>query len=224
MPRKKTKTGFSKQKVGIIGDSCYGGWQNLGLNKMISKSENSKEYETEKKKTSEQTDLTPVSFYARRVGFFFVFNKIEIFKIYKLSFLSNKRTTISITRSVSLRQENHSLNSLDWSYHTKPQLSNDTFNHVLSYQQQPQLIYLNGEGTYSLNWNKNALPVLLKWWNMGFFIGFPVLIGRKQFTQKLSPLIRKCSQVIRKTRSDFQTGKYTLASILDKLWTNSCNF
>ena len=23
MPRKKTKTGFNKQKVGIIGDSCY---------------------------------------------------------------------------------------------------------------------------------------------------------------------------------------------------------
>ena len=23
MPRKETKTGFSKQKVGIIGDSCY---------------------------------------------------------------------------------------------------------------------------------------------------------------------------------------------------------
>ena len=79
---------------------------------MISKSENSKEYETEKK-TSEQTDLTPVPFYARRVGFFFVFNKIEIFKIDKLSFLSNKRTTISITRSVSLRQENHTLNSLE---------------------------------------------------------------------------------------------------------------
>ena len=47
------------------------------------------------------------------------------------------------------------------------------------------------------------------------FIGFPVLIGRKQFTQKISPLIRKYSQVIQKPRSDFQTGKYALAAILD---------
>ena len=59
MPRKKMKTGFSKQTVGIIGDSCYWGWQNLGLNKMISKSENSKEYETEKKKKKKsQSKLT----------------------------------------------------------------------------------------------------------------------------------------------------------------------
>ena len=55
------------------------------------------------------------------------------------------------------------------------------------------------------------------------FIGFPVLIGRKQFTQQLSPVIRKYSQVVRKARSDFQTGKSTLATILDKFWTNSCN-
>ena len=36
--RKKMKTDFSKQKVRIIGDSCYWGWQNRGLNKMNGKS------------------------------------------------------------------------------------------------------------------------------------------------------------------------------------------
>ena len=46
------------------------------------------------------------------------------------------------------------------------------------------------------------------------FIGFPVLIERKQFTKQFSPVIRKCSQVVRKTRSDFQTGKSRLAAIL----------
>ena len=147
MPRKKTKTGFSKQKVGIIGDSCYLGWQNRGLNKMHSKSDNfffagnkfwsvfsiAQKNTKQKKKTLEQTDLTPLPLLRSACRFFFVFNKIEIFKIDKLSFLSNERTTISITRSVSLRQENYSLNSLEWSYRTKSQLSNDTLNHVLSY-------------------------------------------------------------------------------------------
>ena len=74
MPRKKTKTGFSKQKVGIIGDSCYWGWQNRGLNKMNSKSDNfffagnkfwsvfcwTQKNTKQEKKTSEQTDLTPL--------------------------------------------------------------------------------------------------------------------------------------------------------------------
>ena len=45
-------------------------------------------------------------------------------------------------------------------------------------------------------------------------IGFPVRTGAVHTT--VSPIIRKCSQVVRKTRSDFQTGKFTLATILDK--------
>ena len=57
---------------------------------------------------------------------------------------------------------------------------------------------------------------MMKYGTTDKVIGFPVLIGWKQFTQQFSPLIRKCSQVVRKTRSDFQTGKSTLATILDK--------
>ena len=74
MPRKKTETGFSKQKVGIIGDSFYWGWQNRGLNKMNSKSDKiffagnkfrsvfcwTQKNTKQKNKTSEQTDLTPL--------------------------------------------------------------------------------------------------------------------------------------------------------------------
>ena len=55
------------------------------------------------------------------------------------------------------------------------------------------------------------------------FVWVVILVRWKQFTWQFSIGIGKCSQVIRETWSDFQTGKSTLDVLLDKLWADSCD-
>ena len=55
------------------------------------------------------------------------------------------------------------------------------------------------------------------------FVWVVILVRWKQFTWQFSIGIGKCSQVIRETWSDFQTGKSTLDVLSDKLWADSCD-